>query len=932
MITHLFRILILLVGLTTLTAQTYLDSTATTTERVADLLSHMTLEEKIGQMTQAERWATEGSTVIRDLGLGSILSGGGSAPANNTPAGWADMYDDMQSQALQSRLGIPLIYGIDAVHGHSNVVGAVLFPHNIGLGATGNPELVKETQRITALEVSGTGIDWTFSPCIAVPRDERWGRTYEGFGETPDLNVLFGRAAVEGLQGDSLRDPKRIAACAKHYVGDGGTSFGRDQGNAEMTEAELRSIHLPGYEAAIAADVATIMASFNSWNGEKLHGHQYLLNDVLKNELGFEGFVISDWQGIQQLPGDYRQDVKQSILAGIDMVMEPSSFQDFITTLKDLVDTGEVPISRIDDAVSRILRIKFDLGLFERPYTNRALTDSIGIQRHRDVARQAVRESLVLLKKENGILPLDPSSGKLLVTGSHADNLGYQCGGWSISWQGSSGAITEGTTILEGLQQRSNGLQIIHDPQDAGRQDADVALVVIGEKPYAEGSGDDSDLHLDETDVGMIRSIKARGIPTIVLLLSGRPMIVDNLLHSADILIAGWLPGTEGEGISDILFGDFEPSGRLPHSWPRSMTQVPINWGDADYSPLYPYNHGILTTADRGSDAAMIFQSAELIAAGEELEIALDRPVDPASTHEGFHFFAGNTEIQISDISFPSSDDHNLVLGLVSPAPGDVEYAITYSQGGVRGTDGSILSDFTNGFVFDRGAEGAALKVPGRVEAESFVNAFGVQTEATTDIGGGLNVGWIDTGDWMDYNLKVETSGLYDLYLRVAALSQSGVAEISSGDTAHTILVDIPVTGGWQSWASIFTQIQLDKGEQTLNFYVREGGFNLNWMDFSLPLSNSGENQLPAALQLYPPYPNPSNEAVSIRYSLPNHGFVNIRIFDMLGREAAVLFAGEQGSGDQSLRWNTSSFSSGTYFIRVDFENSTYTEKCILLK
>jgi beta-glucosidase len=422
-----------------LTAQVpiYLDPDATVVSRVSDLLSRMTLEEKIGQMTQADHAAVSNLNDVKIYFIGSILSGGGSDPSSeNTPLDWTNLYDSFQQEALETRLGIPLIYGIDAVHGHSNVNGAVIFPHNIGLGATRNPELIENASRIAAVEIAATGIDWTFAPCIAVPRDERWGRTYEGFGETPELATLFGAASIRGFQNDSLNTPTSIVACAKHYIGDGGTTGGGDQGNAELAEEELRSIHLPGYIAAIENDVKTIMASYNSWNGIKLHGHSYLLNEVLKDELGFEGFVISDWAAIDQLPGNYVSDVENSINAGIDMVMVPNKYVEFFTTLKSLVEQNKVSIDRIDDAVRRILRVKFELGLFEKPLADRSLLSLIGTDEHRDVARECVRESQVLLKKNDSILPLPDSNLKVLVAGGHADNIGLQCGGWTIQWQG----------------------------------------------------------------------------------------------------------------------------------------------------------------------------------------------------------------------------------------------------------------------------------------------------------------------------------------------------------------------------------------------------------------------------------------------------------------------------------------------------------------
>jgi beta-glucosidase len=547
----------------------------------------MTLDEKIGQMTQADRAYLRSEADIRTCFLGSVLSGGGSAPPDRTAPGWAEMYDRFQSIALQTRLKIPLLYGIDAVHGHGNVVGAVVFPHNVGLGCTRETALVERVARATAEEVAATGIDWTFSPCIAVARDERWGRTYESFGETPELVAEMGAAAVRGYQ-------PRILACAKHYIADGGTAGGRDQGDARMDEATLRALHLPGYRAAVAAGVGSVVASFSSWNGEKMHGHRYLLTDVLKGELGFPGFLLSDWDGIDQLPGDYPSDVEVSVNAGIDMVMVPDRYRDFSATLKGLVQSGRVPQARVDDAVRRILRQKIALGLWEKPYADRSLLSQVGSPAHRQLAREAVRKSLVLLKNEGRVLPLSKTARRIHVAGKNADDLGHQCGGWTISWQGRSGAITAGTTILQGIRGAVlGGASVTFSRDGSGADGADVGVVVIGETPYAEGRGDRTDLSLAAEDVAAVRAVRAARVPTVLVLVSGRPLVLDAILGDADAIVAAWLPGTEGAGVAEVLFGDSPPTGRLSHSWPRSTAQVPVNWGDPAYNPLYPYGYGL---------------------------------------------------------------------------------------------------------------------------------------------------------------------------------------------------------------------------------------------------------------------------------------------------------------------------------------------------
>lgn len=578
--------------------------------RVRELLATMTLEEKIGQMTQAEQNALVDVSDIEKYFLGSLLSGGSSDPkAGNSLDAWTDMYDGYQQRALKTRLGIPILFGVDAVHGHNNVLGAVIFPHNIGLGCTRNPALVERAARITAEEVRATGINWSFAPCIAVPRDERWGRTYEGFGETPELAESLGAAAVRGLQRNDLSNPSAVLACAKHFIGDGGTSFGTgtpnrnqqrllDQGDTRISEAELRRIHLPGYISAIKAGAGSIMVSYSSWNGLKVSASKRLLTDILKQELGFQGFLISDYRAIIQITPDFKSAIEISINAGMDMAMEPTDYRRFVGFLRELVNEGRVPISRIDDAVTRILRVKLAMGLMDKnrsPLADRRLHRSFGSAEHRRVARECVRESLVLLKNEKKILPLSKKIARIHVGGRGADDIGNQCGGWTIDWQGKSGNITTGgTTILKAIETAvSPATKVTFSADGSGASGAGVGIVVVGETPYAEGRGDRENLSLTVEDTNAITNMKRAGIPVVVVLLSGRPMIINEALSQADAFVAAWLPGTEGEGITDVLFGDYKPTGKLSCTWPRSMAQVPINVGDAGYDPLFKFGFGL---------------------------------------------------------------------------------------------------------------------------------------------------------------------------------------------------------------------------------------------------------------------------------------------------------------------------------------------------
>ncbi len=565
--------------------------------QVKALLARMTLDEKIGQMTQPDQSFIKDRSDIERYFLGSIISGGSSDPAEgNSIEAWTNLYDSLQRHSALTRLKIPILYGIDAVHGHNNVLGAVIFPHNIGLGATRDAALVEKIEHITAEEVRATGIQWAFAPCIAVPQDVRWGRTYEGFSEDPALVSELGAAAVRGFQGADLSDPLSVLACAKHYVGDGGTAFGSgrkhllDQGDTRVSEETLRRIHLPGYIAAIRAGVGSIMVSYSSWNGVKMSANRYLLTDVLKHQLGFEGFLDSDYSAIDRVDPDYKKAIGMCINAGIDMVMVPQRYREFFTDLKQLVEENAVPMARIDDAVTRILRVKFAMGLMDSnrsQLADRALQSRFGSPGHRAVARQAVRESLVLLKNRGHVLPLAKTARHILIAGKSADDLGNQCGGWTIDWQGKSGPVTTGgTTLLAAIRKAvSPQTQVTFSKDGTGAAGATAGVVAIGELPYAEYDGDRADLALAQEDVDAIRNVRSAGVPVVVVLYSGRPMILGDALDQADAFVAAWLPGTEGAGITDMLFGDFKPTGKLSFTWPRKA--------GSRNNPLFPFGYGL---------------------------------------------------------------------------------------------------------------------------------------------------------------------------------------------------------------------------------------------------------------------------------------------------------------------------------------------------
>ncbi|MEQ0563884.1 glycoside hydrolase family 3 N-terminal domain-containing protein [Amycolatopsis sp. NEAU-NG30] len=564
--------------------------------RVNDLMARMTLDDKIGQMTEGERGSATPAQAAAAR-LGSVLSGGGSVPTPNTPAGWADMIDAYQKAATSTGLGIPIIYGADAVHGHNNVYGATVFPHNIGLGAANDPGLVKRIGEVTADETASTGVKWAFAPCLCVARDDRWGRTYESYGEIP-RNAVENSVIVEGLQGRDLGAPTSVLATAKHFIGDGGTTGGVDQGNTQISLDELRRIHLPPFRAAVDRGVGSVMISFNSWNGVKDHGNKFLITDLLKGELGFTGFVISDWNGIDQIDGQQgftAAEVKQAVNAGMDMVMVPYDYQKFIDTLRAEVLNGDIPMSRIDDANRRILTKKFELGLFEHPYTDRSLQKDFGSPAHHALARQAVRESQVLLKND-GVLPLAKKNSKIFVAGKNANDMGNQAGGWTLTWQGQSGErVIPGTTILDGIKAGAGkGTVVTYDREGDGIDGSyRVAVAVVGETPYAEGQGDrPGGVVLDAEDTALLAKLKATGVPLVVVTVSGRPVDISAQLPSIRGLVAAWLPGSEGAGVADVLYGDYNPTGRLSFTWPKSASQQPINAGDGKQG-LFPYGYGL---------------------------------------------------------------------------------------------------------------------------------------------------------------------------------------------------------------------------------------------------------------------------------------------------------------------------------------------------
>ncbi|PAN45017.1 hypothetical protein GQ55_9G085000 [Panicum hallii var. hallii] len=602
----------------------YKDPKQPINERVDDLLNRMTLEEKIGQMSQIER-ANATTEVIEKYFVGSVLSGGGSVPSEKATASvWQKMVAAMQKAALKTRLGIPIIYGIDAVHGNNNVYNATIFPHNVGLGATRDPNLVKRIGDATAHEARATGIPYTFAPCVAVCRDPRWGRCYESYSEDTRLVQLMTSSMVTGLQGDVpskhpkgvpfVGGSKKVAGCAKHFVGDGGTQRGINENNTVLSFHDLMRIHMPPYDNAVIKGISTVMISYSSFNGVKMHENKFLITDTLKNKMNFRGFVITDWQAVDRITNPphkhYYHSIEETIHAGIDMVMIPYDYPEFVADVVKQVKAGQIRLDRVNDAVSRILRVKFTMGLFEDPLPDPRLAKELGSKEHRAIAREAVRKSLVLLKNskkghKEGMLPLSKNAKKVLVAGSHAHDLGNQCGGWTIKWQGESGnnLTGAGTTILEAIKKavsKNTTVDYVERPDKddlaKGAGEYDYAVVAVGEPPYAETAGDNQNLTIPSPGPEVIKDVCGL-VKCVVLVVSGRPLVVQPYVEYMDALVAAWLPGTEGQGVADVLFGDYGFTGKLPRTWFKSVDQLPMNYGDKRYDPLFPFGFGITTKA-----------------------------------------------------------------------------------------------------------------------------------------------------------------------------------------------------------------------------------------------------------------------------------------------------------------------------------------------
>ncbi|VUD45956.1 Beta-glucosidase BoGH3B [Thalassocella blandensis] len=707
--------------------------------QIDSFLGRMSLEEKIGQIIQPEiAWTTPED--VKKYHLGSVLNGGGSMPNQNKYASlndWvtlADQYYESSMDTSDGYLAIPIIWGTDAVHGLGNVIGATLFPHNIGLGAANNPDLIERIGWATAREISITGLDWNFSPTVAVTRDDRWGRSYESWSENPKIVSAYASALVRGLQGtantNTLFSEGRVIASAKHFIGDGGTLNGIDRGITQGTEQELRDIHGAGYFSAIESGLQVVMASFSSWQGMQMHGHKYLLTDILKNTMGFDGLVVGDWNGHMFIPGCTVVDCPESLMAGLDIYMVPDpNWKQLYRNLLAQAQTGEITAARLDDAVRRILRVKIRAGLFDaKAPSKRKFAGNqklLGAQEHRDIARQAVRESLVVLKNKNNILPLSRNQ-TVLVAGDAAHNIGKQSGGWSVTWQGTGNTNKDfpgATSIFEGIQAvvADAGGEAILSPKGSFSEKPDVAIVVFGEEPYAEMQGDIKDISYkpnSTADWELLKHLKQQGIPVVSLFISGRPLWVNREINASDAFVAIWLPGTEGQGIADVIFRNqqgeinYDAKGRLSFSWPATPTQTSLNVGDSDYDPLFPFGYGLSFYENDTLEDTLSEQGIQINSNFQTLDLFDRRPLDDwkleITGSRNDQFFVDSKRVKASSLQVTAADRHMQEDARRVQWNGSGEGSVAFSAGTPK--DLSLYVNENSAFVLDVKVDGVPTK------------------------------------------------------------------------------------------------------------------------------------------------------------------------------------------------------------------------------
>jgi len=797
----------------------------TVDKQVSELMKTMTLEDKIGQMLLVDFGTLRNS--IGDIvtyKIGNVLYGPDSDPELNTAGSWAFLNDSIQNIALTSNLRIPLFIGTDAIHGHSNVSNATIFPQNIGMGCTRNSRLVSEEGKITASEVSATGVRLVFSPSYVTPRDERWGGTYEGYSEDPKLVTQMGSAYITGFNSLILPDGGKALACPKYS---GGVKFNAD-GLEGKNNAIFDSKTSPIDDSTLINSGAIMISSMLLSNNQKTD-NQLKLIEILKKTYGFKGFVVSDWETVTNMQGDYYSVIKNSINAGIDMFTETSSYKQFVETMKQCVTNGDISKERIDDAVKRILTQKFKVGLFTHPLAYRELLEKIGDKGNKNIARQCVRESAVILLNRNSVLPLSKKATRIHVAGSGANNLAMQCGGWTIGWQGLGEKEIPGETFLEALKQAGTNSKITYSKNGQGATGSEVGIVVVGEEPYADWYGNKKELYLSQEDINAVMNIKNSNVPVVCIVLSGRPLILDPILNYCDAIVAGWLPGPEIEGLTDVLFGDAKPKGQLSQSWPMSMNQVVESVGDATYNPLFAFGTGI-TILENSKNNSPRLLSANVIKRGGAVELAFSKPIKEFSAIDNFSITTSTGTQKPLSGELKSDNPNSIILSLKDSIKVNQKVQINFDSGKVISKDGGEVLPFKHFNVFNPLTTLKRIfKIPAMIQAEKYSDQRDIDLQDCWDDKGGQAI-ILEKGEWCEYLLQSNFPGFYSVIFRVQSSKKTELSLSVDGREVGKVRVPITKPGAWDS--VVIKKVYITSGKQTFTVSATTETIGLNWISF----------------------------------------------------------------------------------------------------
>jgi len=803
-------------------------------KQVSEFMKLMTLDDKIGQMLISDFGSVRNNLGdIENYKIGNIIYGADSDPELNTAGYWAWLNDSIQKIAINANLHIPLFIATDAIHGHNNVSNATIFPHNIGMGCTRNPRLVSEEGKIIASEVAATGVRLVFSPSFVTPRDERWGGTYEGYGEDPALVTLLGNAYVTGFNSFSLPDGGKSLACPQYS---GVVKF-----QVENSEAKNNAVYdskLFPINDSILLNGGAIMVSSMLLANNQTTDNQMKLIETLKKKYGFQGFVVSDWETISNMQGDYYSVIKNSINAGVDMFMEISSPKLFVETMKQCVASGDISKERIDDAVRRILTQKFKVGLFNHPLAYKELLEKFGDKGNKNIVRQCVRESAVILFNKNNVLPLSKKATRIHVAGAAANNLAMQCGGWTIGWQGLGEKEIPGKTFLESLKQAGGNSKITYSKNGQGAIGSEVGIVVIGEEPYAEWYGNKKELFLSQEDINAVMNIKNANVPVVCVILSGRPLILDPILNYCDAIIAGWLPGPEIDGLTDVLYGDVKPKGQLSQSWPISMNQISENVGDSSYNPLFPYGSGI-TSLDASKNNSPRLLSANVIKRGGAVELVFSKPIAEFSAIDNFSITTtAGTQRPISG-ELKAENPSSIILFLKDSIKVNQKVQINSETGTVKSKDGGEMLPFKHFNVFNPLTTLKKIyKIPAMIQAEKYSDQRDIDIQDCWDDKGGQAV-VLEKGEWCEYLLQSNFPGFYSVIFRVQSSKKTELSLSVDGREIGTVKVTSSKPGTWTS--VVMKKVYITNGKQTFTVSAKNETVSLNWISFDAFVNFSGK-------------------------------------------------------------------------------------------